>query len=228
MSIESNIDNDTPPSDQKPIKDAAAIADAFQEINGTMPEVSDHVVNMQQEETQPLASVNAGEPVTAEKKKRGRPPKNPNAPPSQKTSRVGAQPKPHDPMIQMQADNQARLAVAVNAATQLVQVSGIIVAGVENAVMTKEEQLIVASGFEGYFNAKGVTDFPPGIALGFALFPYYARVLVSPPAKSKMNLGFAWLKNKISGIFSKKYSNAPYVNSGNDNERKNNTSEKTR
>lgn len=86
---------------------------------------------------------------------------------------------------------------AAQAATALVQTTGMIVAG-DDGKMSKPEFMATSEAFDGYFAVKGIEDFPPGIALGMALGSYYVRVLTTPQAAPKAAMAWAWIKSKAT------------------------------
>lgn len=91
---------------------------------------------------------------------------------------------------------------AAKGATMLVQNSGMMIAGGEGK-MGRDEFSNVEENFDRYFEATGIKDFPPGIALGLALGGYYIRVLTAETARPRVSVAVAWLKSKMT-IFRRK------------------------
>lgn len=197
-----------------------SLQEVLQEVSSTMPEISPHVVQLQQElKTEEKPAI-----AQDEKKKRGRPKKDKSAthptmenrPKQGAASRVGLdQPPQEDP----------KLKTAVNVACQLTQASGIFIAGVDGR-FNDSEGVIVASAYEEYFKAKGAPDIPPGLALAMGLTAYYGRIVTMPQAKSKMSIAGAWLKTKVKSLFSFKVKNAAQSDTRDDNVRENDASQK--
>lgn len=80
-------------------------------------------------------------------------------------------------------------------ATAVVQTTGMMLAG-QDGKMPQDEFSTMQENFEKYFEAKGISDFPPGIALGLTLSCYYTRILLTEKTRPKVALFFAWVKNK--------------------------------
>lgn len=75
---------------------------------------------------------------------------------------------------------------------------GELIFGEEWAPDTKEgEHTAVAKAFGTYFKAVQMRDLPPGIALCFVLGIYTLKRTTRPTVKSRLQLGFAWLKEKM-------------------------------
>lgn len=91
---------------------------------------------------------------------------------------------------------------AAAGATVLVQTSGMLIAG-EDGKMNRDEFSNVHENFDKFFEAKGISDFPPSIALGIALGGYYIRVMLAEKSRPKIALFSAWIKTKFS-FFSRK------------------------
>jgi hypothetical protein len=141
-----------------------------------------------------------------QKRGRGRPPgtgKHQKKTAQQSTVWAGAAPQtpPPEPgaalspdMPDAQADQRHK---AAQGATMLVQTSGMMLAG-EEGKMDRDERANVEESFDRYFEAKGISDFPPGIALGLALGGYYVRVLTTEAARPRVSVLMAWAKSKFS------------------------------
>lgn len=167
-------------------------------------------------------------------KKRGRPPKDPNAPPKASkpvtvqspTGKLNISGIASTPQGQMQETMIVRRRRAAKMAVGAVQQSGVMLGG-EAGKMSKEERDEVQDAFEVYMEAKNINDVPPTLGLVFALSMYYGRVAVSPQAAPKTVSFMMWVKNKTSGFVNfilRRKMNARF-NSGNDGQRENNTSE---
>ena len=193
-----------------PESENVTISDALQDITSTMPEVSEHVVNMPQPETPKTG----GETVADVKKKRGRP---------KKTDSDLKTPRRPSTLNAPQATPTAdpMMTKATEAMTNLIQVFGLSLGG-SDAIMQPDERVTIKKSFEDYFTAKGVIDLPPSIALIFGISGYAIRVAVTPPAKSKFQLFGAWIKHKISSIKGKRrYATQP--DNRDDDKRQDNT-----
>lgn len=188
---------------------------ALQDITTTMPKVSEHVVNLQHEEKKEAENAEIEE--KPKKRGRGRPRKNPNAPKSKTPkSKTPSQNQEPNPQIIETRNRQ----IAVMTASAIVEQTGVLFGGSE-AKFNENEKMMLEVSFEKYMESKGISDFPPGVALAVGLGSYYARVITTKPAQGRLVRGFQWLKSKVNFKRSK---NAPYINRGNDNERENDTS----
>ncbi len=59
-----------------------------------------------------------------------------------------------------------------------------------------DEQGNLEHSFERYFEAKGIADIPPGVALSIALLGYAAPRFYQPKTKSKFQRAWNWIKSK--------------------------------
>lgn len=218
-----------PPENPAPKADDISLDGILQQATANMPEISEHVIELQQKN----ASQNVQQPTIApvnEPKKRGRPAgsKTAQKPGMKSTVSPSVQPIMHDP------DAEARM-VASNAAAHFVQVSGLMLAG-SDGMYAGDEQKVITISFDQYFAAKGIKDFPPGVALALGLSGYYMRIFATPPAQGKIKLGWQWAKNKMGSItFFKKRANKnakredrSQSDTGNDNVGKNDTGQEDR
>jgi len=61
-----------------------------------------------------------------------------------------------------------------------------------------DEKASGIDAFDQYYTAKGVTDIPPGVIIAIWALSYIGPRLAMPTTKSRMQLGWAWVKNKVS------------------------------
>ena len=91
-------------------------------------------------------------------------------------------------------------AVAETAATLYIQ-TGVIFFGPEwlpdPAKMEKE---FLVKHFHDYFEEKGITDFPPGVALAIACFAYAGARMHKPNTSQKIMAAIDWCKLRIGGL----------------------------
>lgn len=153
-------------------------------------------------------AVNTAAAPDAPKKGRGRPPgsktkkkfgkKAPNKSfiPSEELNNHDLQPPAGD-LSALEPDAEAvQRKNAAACATVLVQTTGMMVAGDEGK-MSGDEFSTIEMNFDRYFEAKGISDFPPGVALAIGLGGYYFRTLTAEKARPKMALFFTWAKSKL-------------------------------
>lgn len=195
-----------------------------------MPEVSaaadkiTETVEQKKSDNNGTPSENLLTPAKPEKRGRGRPKTDPNAPKSAPSikSKVGAVSEPGQPdnsnvLVQQQA--------AALFMTQMIERSGIMIADEKTAKMADIEKTGMAGCFMAYFQKVGLTDIPPGVALVLVTGQYYARVLTSPPARPKTAFAVSWFKAKIAKLRKPKYAQS---DSGNDSQRENDTGKEAR
>lgn len=118
-------------------------------------------------------------------------------------------------------ERDPNLTLAAETAATLYIQSGVLLFGHEwlpNPEKMEREQLVAA--FEAYFEAKGVIDIPPGVALAIALFGYAAPRLYMPETQTRLQRATMWLKLKLGWM---KY-NAPRIDSRADRLRKDDAS----
>lgn len=92
--------------------------------------------------------------------------------------------------------NNARLAAETAAAIYIN--TGVVIFGSEwlpNAANMEREQLVEA--FNAYFEANGIVDIPPGVALVIACLGYAAPRLYMPKTQTKLQQFILWVKIKI-------------------------------
>lgn len=97
-----------------------------------------------------------------------------------------------------------KLRMAAETAANMYIGTGLMIFGMEwqpSPDKSDREMLVIA--FEDYFRSKGVVDIPPGIALSLALFSYAVPRLSQPQTSSRIALGWAWVKYRINGAFSR-------------------------
>lgn len=192
------------------------VNDALADVASNMNTVSDFIEDTKSEVKTAAAADGAGvqspAPVEPVKRGRGRP-KGSGSKKSTSTVWQGAKPDTAatagkdlaDVLDQGEDLEEAKRKFAAKYACQLVQTSGYMLAG-EDGKMDKDEQLTVEDAFSRYFEAKGVVDFPPGIALALALGGYYARRLATEKAQPKVYLAIYGIKNifrRFIGLFKK-------------------------
>jgi len=91
-----------------------------------------------------------------------------------------------------------------------------------------DEHANLRRAFGDYFEAKGIHDFPPGIALSIAMTSYIMpRVAAGPETKTKLAKAKIWLVEKFNSIKKGRENNATQPDSGNDRERKDDDSKAT-
>lgn len=176
---------------------------ALTDIVSNKSDVSDFVL------TPPPAETNNPPPAEneqPEKRGRGRPKGSSTKKPERNKSRIStaatddapaaAEIGEIQPEINIEAENRKNAALG---ATNLIQTSGMLIAG-RDGKMSPEEFETVEDGFNRYFEAKGISDFPPGIALGLALGAYYVRTLTTEKAAPKVFGFFFWIKSKFSAL----------------------------
>lgn len=216
-----NTDEKSP--DNSDSKTTNELNSALQDITSSMPKVSDHVVKLQQDEQAEKEQAQKQEEAPQPKKrKRGRPRKNPQG---KKTTAKSKTPEPktaqQTPNPQQLTEAQSRQ-IAVMTASAIVEQTGVLFGG-SDARFQDQEKMMIEVSFEKYMESKGISDFPPGIALAVGLGTYYARVITTKPAQGRLVKGFQWLKSKFK--FKKGSKNASYADRRNDNVGQDNTSE---
>lgn len=92
--------------------------------------------------------------------------------------------------------------VAGKAAAHAMFMMGVAIGGEEwqpvvNPEVGINEPEMLSGAFADYFEAKGVEDFPPGVALTMAVLSYAAPRFQQPKTKTRFGLFKAWLKNKF-------------------------------
>ena len=130
------------------------------------------------------------------------------------------------------AVNEARnRQAAAHAATLMTEQLGVALGGNQARFIRREdinEETSVFCAYDGYFEARGISDFPPNVALIIALGGYALRVSLQTPAKDKAKSVWFHLKAKIGNRLKKKdKKDASHINSRDDGKRKNDTSEKS-
>ena len=118
------------------------------------------------------------------------------------------------------------LTLAAETAASIYINSGIVIFGPEwlpDAAKMEREQLV--SAFEAYFEAKGITDIPPGVALTIALFGYAAPRLYMPETQSRISRAIEWTKIKFAWMRFRRNSNAPRLDPRPDRMRQDNSSQ---
>jgi len=92
-----------------------------------------------------------------------------------------------------------------------------------------DEHSNMRRAFADYFEARGINDFPPGIALSIAITSYaMPRLVAGEETKGKLSRAKDWLASKWLAMRSKrKPKNAPQSDSRNDGKRQDNNSEET-
>lgn len=143
------------------------------------------------------------------KRKAGRPKGSTKKKPAKQKSRVwtgegeaAVSAPAEEPEARAEAEAVSRAAAAAGA-TQVIQISGMMLAG-EDGKMAAQEFSSVQQSFDAYFLSKGISDFPPGIALGLSLGGYYIRVISTEAAKPRVYALGVWIKHKLGGLFKKK------------------------
>jgi len=156
------------------------------------------------------ADIAAQHPPVTEKRPRGRPP---GTGKHQKAAKRVAKRAPEQSYIPEgeihqnapEASQSASTAEDVQrgnaalAAVGLIETSGYMIAE-EGARMTPGERENMHENFERYFAAKGISDFPPGVALALCVGGYYFRVMATERARPRVALAWAWVKAKFSGL----------------------------
>ena len=87
-----------------------------------------------------------------------------------------------------------------------------------------DERANLQEKFGDYFVAKGVQDFPPGVALGLAMFSFVVARFAMPQTKTRVQKVREWIFAKIGSWRGKR---AARANSGNVRERENDASNAT-
>lgn len=140
----------------------------------------------------------------------------------------GAAPAPKTPHINLGRDElhipeapipDHSLEMAAKTCAALYIQTGVIIFGNEwfpDPEISEADQLEFA--FKAYFEAKGVIDIPPGVALAMALSGYAAKRLYMPKTQSKLSYAIGWLK----GRFSRNKNNAARNDIGSNGMRENN------
>jgi hypothetical protein len=180
--------------------------DFLNDIVGAMPDVSSVADNIA---SKALDIKQEQIPNVKEGKKRGRPPKNPNAPQKSKSVLGGVA-----NISQENLKDNERMATAAFICGA-VEVSGVAIGG-DKAIMGDLEKASMTKVWADYLKSKNIDDIPPNLMLALVMSQYYGRVLTTPVAKPKMIKIFSNLKNKFKG-----WKNAR-SNMRNDDERKNN------
>ena len=85
-----------------------------------------------------------------------------------------------------------------------------------------DERAQLQQAFGDYFEAKEMSDIPPGVALSIAVVAYAAPRFTMPQTKSKMQKFKEWIASKIAKRRVRK--NGAQSNSGNDGKRQDDTS----
>jgi hypothetical protein len=162
-------------------------------------------------EVKKISEKKAGKPV---KRGRGRPRKNNKPQNSIIPDDLGIPEQGAEESVNPEIDLNKSLnrKNAAKGATMLVQTSGMIIAG-QDALMPQDEFLNVEENFNRYFEAKDISDFPPGISLGLALGGYYVRVLTTEKSRPKIARLFDWVRSKFTSFRKKQ---PPQPAQGND------------
>lgn len=106
-----------------------------------------------------------------------------------------------DEEIKKQQQQTESTKAAARAATMLTIQGGIMLGGdagypVKDIKNNIDEEHHLYYSFDKYFQEKGISDFPPGVALVLAVGQYYGRVLMSEKGSTKAKLSFYWFKDK--------------------------------
>jgi hypothetical protein len=175
--------------------------DPLIDITKNMPEqtavadtIAQKVKNEQEEQ-------NPSNEETPQPKKRGpgRPRKDGKPPKPRKTkNKAGLRGIPTDDERNLAREKSERLATAAFV-TDMVEISGVTIAG-DDAKMGEPEKIGMTGAWERYFEAKGIADIPPGVALCLVCTQYYTRVLSSPPAQPKVKKFVSIIKDKVRKI----------------------------
>jgi hypothetical protein len=121
--------------------------------------------------------------------------------------------------------------VAAATATHLIEQMGVGLGGKDakfkiQASTGIDERAYIFEAFDGYFDAKGVTDFPPMVGLVLGLSVYGMRVMSETPAKDKTKSFFYYMKSKFSRK-NKGKSDATRTNTRDDRKREDTSSQES-
>lgn len=126
--------------------------------------------------------------------------------PGRKKQTQSTTPKSESQLGNIHADNTppppSGSQVAGKAAAHAMFMMGVAIGGEEwqpvvNPEVGINEPEMLTGAFADYFEAKGVEDFPPGVALTMAVLSYAAPRFQQPKTKTRFGLLKAWLKNKF-------------------------------
>lgn len=192
---------------------------ALDETAGVMPQVSPAADMIAQKVINEKSDKNATPQKVPpkEKNKRGRPKgTTKQTPATSNGSRLGGLANPEQRDMARRATERAATAAF---AADMIERSGVVFAG-DQGKMHEIEKAGLAACFDRYFEAKNIADLPPGVALVMVMGQYYARVMMSEPARPKVAILWDALKLK----FKRKKKNARSDNR-NDGQRENDTGE---
>lgn len=184
------------------------------DISPVADRIAEKVQNEKQEQNPNFPKV-----PQPEKKKRGRPPNDPNAPKKirQHTSRLGG--IQDAGQLSAAAEATERLATALFV-VECMERSGLALAGNAGKMHEVEKSGMVGI-WDRYLLKAGIRDIPPGVMVCLITGQYYARVLAAPEAAPKTAKLKFFLSTKIAGIFGR-FKNAR-SSRGNDRKRENNS-----
>jgi hypothetical protein len=161
-------------------------------------------------------------------KKRGRPKGSTN-----RRSRLGSiqqEPAPGNVAEKQQLDIAAQTAMAAGTATHLTILTGIMIGGTDFQPMKNpmvggmDDAEFLNKAYTDYFQAKGVTDIPPGVALTAALMCYVAPRFRLPETQSRTKKFALWISEKWAKFRNRK--NAAHVVSRDDGKRQDNAQQR--
>lgn len=125
-------------------------------------------------------------PQTDQPKKRGRP--------------LGSKTTPPQFAVDLTDEDKKLLAVA-GMTFDLSTGSLTMIFGDEWKPRNAEERQFVVTAIAGYYKERGEIDIPPKLMLAIACLAYCAPRFTAPNTSTKLKFMFAWLKEKIGGIF---------------------------
>ena len=195
------------------------------DVVGDMPSVSPVAETIAQKLENEKAQ-NTPAPIQPEKPKKrgpGRPRKDGSAPQPKKSSNQSRLGGAASAEQRHNAAQDAERIATASFVTDMIEVSGVAIAG-EDAAMSEHEKLGMVGCWDKYFAAKGINDIPPGVAITLVMSQYYIRVFTSPKAKPKTKKAIDWFKHKFSFIKGIKYARSLR---GDDRQRENDTGKTT-
>lgn len=227
-----------------PLGDVSALAD---ELADTMPEPSPHAIAAEKEKESAKRAAWAdyrdaagnpfdpdlhvtdseGAPVLTKTGKLRRRPGRKSADSKKPGGRVGGLSVPDDSARRLREQARANGIAAAQATFTL----GVAIGGTEWAPMRDDERGIderayMESAYAEYFEAKGLQDIPPGVALTIALTSYAAQRFTMPKTQTRMQRAKEWIAKKIAARKVRKKDNGARSDTGDNGKRKDDTSEK--
>ena len=186
-------------------------------ILNTLPPVSEHVIEQEQNKQVTDAEGVVFDPALHVADANGNPVKTAAGLYRNKSGRKSAGRPYVDPTKRKPAKSQLNISgtdnapapelapgtvMAGKAAAALIFQAGLIIGGDEwqpviNESIGRNEPLEMETAWINYFKAKGITDFPPGVVLALTMVSYAVPRFAQPKTKTRFQMIGLWIKSKI-------------------------------